>query len=50
MMIMYWDLIEESPLLTDDIRLRVTNAFSRQLAQRMEDRYDFLQIKGQGDL
>lgn len=34
MMILFWDLIEESPLFTDELRLRVTNAFSRQLAHR----------------
>lgn len=31
MMILYWDLIEESPLFTDEERLRVTNAFAKQL-------------------
>lgn len=34
MMILYWDLIEESPVFTDEERLKVTNAFSRQLAHR----------------
>ena len=32
MMILYWDLIEESPVFTDAERLRVTNAFSKQFA------------------
>ena len=32
MMILFWDLIEESPVFTDEERLRVTNAFSRQFA------------------
>lgn len=35
MMIVLWDLIEESPLLTDDQRLKVTNAFARQLPHRV---------------
>ena len=30
MMILYWDLIEESPVFTDAERLRITNAFARQ--------------------
>ncbi len=34
MMILFWDLIEESPVFTDEERLRVTNAFSRQLDWR----------------
>jgi hypothetical protein len=34
MMILFWDLIEESPLFTDEERLRVTNAFSKQLDHR----------------
>ncbi len=34
MMILFWDLIEESPVFTDEQRLRVTNAFSRQLQHR----------------
>jgi hypothetical protein len=37
MMITLWDLIEESPLLTDEDRLKVTNAFSRQLAHRVPE-------------
>lgn len=32
--ILFWDLIEESPLFTDEERLKVTNAFSRQLNHR----------------
>lgn len=31
MMILYWDLIEESPVFTDEDRLRVTRAFAEQL-------------------
>ena len=31
LMILFWDLIEESPAFTDDERLRVTNAFAQQL-------------------
>ncbi len=34
MMILFWDLIEESPVFTDEERLEVTNAFSRQLDWR----------------
>jgi hypothetical protein len=34
LMILFWDLIEESPLFTDAERLQVTNAFSRQLNHR----------------
>ncbi|NLF18339.1 MAG: hypothetical protein GX595_13970, partial [Lentisphaerae bacterium] len=37
MMILFWDLIEESPLFTDEIRLRVTNAFSQQLRHRANE-------------
>jgi hypothetical protein len=33
-MILMWDLIEESPIFTDEERLKVTNAFSRQLEFR----------------
>ena len=32
-----WDLIEESPLLSDADRLRVTNALSKQLAHRVSE-------------
>jgi hypothetical protein len=31
MMILFWDLVEESPVFTDEDRLRVTQAFARQL-------------------
>ena len=31
MMVLYWDLIEESPVFTDAERLRVTNGLARQL-------------------
>lgn len=34
LMILFWDLIEESPVFTDEERLRVTNAFARQLNHR----------------
>ncbi len=34
MMVLFWDLIEESPLFTDEQRLKITNAFSRQLTHR----------------
>ncbi|MGD9497856.1 MAG: FG-GAP repeat domain-containing protein [Armatimonadota bacterium] len=34
MMILFWDLIEESPIFTDEQRLAVTNALSRQLTHR----------------
>jgi len=37
MMIEMWDLIEESPLLTDELRLRITNAFARQLTHRVAE-------------
>ena len=36
MLILFWDLIEESPVFSDEERLRVTNAFSRQLAHFQE--------------
>ena len=36
MMILYWDLVEESPVFTDEERLRVTNLFSRQFAHPQE--------------
>ena len=36
MMILFWDLIEESPVFSDEERLRVTNAFSRQFAHPQE--------------
>ncbi len=34
MMILFWDLIEESPPFSDEQRLRVTNAFAKQLDHR----------------
>lgn len=34
MAILFWDLIEESPVFTGEERLRVTNAFSKQLEHR----------------
>jgi hypothetical protein len=37
MMILFWDLIEESPVFTDAERLQVTNAFSRQLNHRKDE-------------
>jgi len=33
-MILYWDLIEESPVFSAEERLRITNAFARQLKHR----------------
>ena len=38
MMILFWDLIEESPVFSDEERLRVTNAFSKQLNHRKGER------------
>ncbi|MEN6303934.1 MAG: VCBS repeat-containing protein, partial [Armatimonadia bacterium] len=35
MMIVLWDLIEESPFFTDEQRLKITNAFARQLTHRV---------------
>ncbi len=37
LMILFWDLIEESPVFSDTERLRVTNAFARQLAHRKDE-------------
>ena len=37
MMILFWDLIKESPVFTDDQRLRVLNAFSQQLLHRKDE-------------
>jgi len=36
-MILYWDLIEESPVFSDAERLKITNAFSRQIAHRLDE-------------
>ncbi len=36
MLILYWDLIEESPVFTDEERLAVTNAFARRLAHSQD--------------
>ncbi|MBT3380001.1 MAG: hypothetical protein HN742_28990 [Lentisphaerae bacterium] len=36
-MILYWDLIEESPVFSDEERLQVTNAFARQLKHRQHE-------------
>jgi len=38
MAILFWDLIEESPVFTDEERLKVTNAFARQLNHRKDER------------
>ncbi|NSW56073.1 MAG: VCBS repeat-containing protein [Armatimonadetes bacterium] len=35
--ILFWDLIEESDVFSDEERLRVTNAFSRQLNHRKDE-------------
>jgi outer membrane protein assembly factor BamB len=37
MAILFWDLVEESPVFSDEERLRVTNAFSRQLNHRKNE-------------
>jgi hypothetical protein len=37
MAILFWDLIEESPVFTDAERLRITNAFARQLDHRKNE-------------
>lgn len=37
MMILFWDLIEESPVFTDEERLKITNAFARQLNHRKDE-------------
>jgi len=37
MMIQMWDLIEESPLLNDEQRLKITNAFAGQLEHRLTE-------------
>jgi len=37
LMILFWDLIEESPVFTDEERLKVTNAFARQLNHRKDE-------------
>ncbi|MHC4442488.1 MAG: hypothetical protein ACYTA5_07835 [Planctomycetota bacterium] len=37
MMILFWDLIEESPVFTDQQRLWVTNAFAQQLQHRKDE-------------
>jgi outer membrane protein assembly factor BamB len=37
MTILFWDLIEESPVFTDEERLRITNAFARQLNHRKDE-------------
>lgn len=37
MAILFWDLIEESPVFTDEERLKITNAFARQLNHRRDE-------------
>jgi len=37
LMVLFWDLIEESPIFTDQERLRVTNAFAQQLPHRARE-------------
>lgn len=37
LMILFWDLIEESPIFSDEERLKVTQAFARQLLHRREE-------------
>ena len=34
---MFWDLIEESPAFTDEERLKIMNAFARQLNHRKNE-------------
>jgi len=35
--LLFWDLIEESPVFTDEERLKITNAFARQLNHRKDE-------------
>ncbi|MBI2301215.1 MAG: VCBS repeat-containing protein [Armatimonadetes bacterium] len=37
MMVLYWDLIEESPVFTEEERLKVTRAFAQQLLHRRDE-------------
>ncbi len=37
LMVLFWDLIEESPVFSDEERLKVTNAFARQLDHRKDE-------------
>jgi hypothetical protein len=37
MMVLYWDLIEESPVFSDDERLRVINALSQQFSHAQDE-------------
>lgn len=37
MAILFWDLIEESPAFSDEERLKITNAFARQLNHRKDE-------------
>lgn len=37
LMVLFWDLIEESPVFSDEERLRVINAFARQLDHRLSE-------------
>ncbi len=37
MAILFWDLIEESPVFSDEERLKITNAFARQLNHRKDE-------------
>lgn len=47
MMVLFWDLIEESPIFTDAERLKVAQAFSRQLQHRLgEGIYNLTQPAG----
>ena len=39
MMILYWDLVEESPVFSEADRLRVTNAFARQFFHAEDQAY-----------
>ncbi|MCK5803747.1 MAG: hypothetical protein KAI66_12980 [Lentisphaeria bacterium] len=45
---LYWDLIEESPIFTDEQRLRVTNAIARQLDHPDWARKNVYRLRGPG--
>jgi hypothetical protein len=45
-MILFWDLVEESPVFSDAERLKVINAFSRQLKHRVENDGNIYGLRG----
>jgi hypothetical protein len=45
-MILFWDLVEESPVFSDAERLKVINAFSRQLEHRVENDGNIYGLRG----